>query len=236
MKASKFNTVKKIKNKEASKNEFSELLRSENEAIQQAVLSNINFSENMQIALATDTTTPVEVMYALSNSYYVVVRNCLAANEKCPVEIIKIFIEKEDALMGVTSNINTPPDMLEAIFHLKNRVYKEFISANPSTPHQILKQLCKDKDEYIRMNIAINLSSSEDLLAVLASDISVEVRSNVAINKNTSSHILKQLLEDKSYVANIAKKSLNSKKSFEKSSLEDMKYYLFDIKDPFNFI
>ena len=223
MKASKFNTVKKIKNKEASQNEFSELLRSENEAVQQAVVSNINFTENMQIALATDITTPVEVLYALSKSYYVVVRNCLAANEKCPIEIIKMFVKKEDALMGVASNINTPINILESIFSSKNNIYNEFLSANPSTPNKILEQLCRDEDDYIRMNIAVNPSTSEKVLIVLASDISKEVRSKVAANQTSTVDVLNQLIEDNSYISEIAKNNLRNRRSYEEIEFDILK-------------
>jgi len=220
MKASEFNTVKKIKNKEASKEEFSELLKSEHEGVQQAVISNINFSENMQITLATDINTEVEVMHALSKSHYVVVRNCLAANEKCPIEIIKMFVKKEDALMGVASNINTPIDILESLFHTNNNVYREFLSANPSTPDKILEQLSTDEEEYIRTNIATNPSTSENVLTVLANDISKDVRSKVAANQTTTLNILNQLVEDNSYISEIAKSNLRNRRSNQEKELD----------------
>ncbi|WP_418640620.1 hypothetical protein [Sulfurimonas sp. ST-27] len=220
---SEFNKIKEIKNRTKSIDEFKELLKNEQEAVQQAVLASTAFSENMQIALATDISTPLEVMVALLKSHYVVVRNCLAANEKCPLEIIKMFFEKRDALMGVASNPNTPKNLLESIFYIDNGIYKEFLSTNISAPNKILEELSADEDEYIRINLASNLSATEKILTVLARDISKEVRSKVASNPNTPTTILDELVQDSSYVSGIAKNNLKHRKSDQEKITEIQK-------------
>lgn len=216
---SEFNRIKKIKNSHESIDEYKELLENEDAAVQQAVLSNSNFTENMQIALATDISTPVKIMIALSKSYYVVVRNCLAANEKCPTELIEMFVKKEDALMGVSSNPNTPNNLLETIFYIGKEIYKEFLSANIATPTKILEELSIDEDVYIRVNIAANIATPENVLTVLAMDISMEVRSKVAGNNITPDYVLEELLKDHSYVSDIAKATLENKKSDQEKML-----------------
>lgn len=219
---SEFNKIKNIKNNVDTIDEYKKLLKEE-EAVQQAVLSNSNFTENMQIALATDISTPADIIIALSKSYYVIVRNCIASNEKCPIELLEMFVEKKDALMGVASNPNTPKYLLETIFHNEKDIYKEFLSANEATPTQILEELSTDEDEYIRVNVATNISTPENVLTVLAKDISMEVRSKVAKNTITPVSILEELLKDYPYVSSIAKDTLHNKKSDQEKVLILMK-------------
>lgn len=210
---SEFNKVKKAKNENTPQEVLNELLKNENEDIKRFVITNKNFSENMQIALATDINTPVHIMYALGISNYVIVRNCLAANKNCPLEIIEKFIKIKDALMGVASNVCVPTDILESIIDVDNGIYQEFLSANPRSTEKILEQLHAHYDVAIRKNIALNPSSTEKILVVLASDISIAVRSKVSENEKTPLDTLKQLMEDNSYISAVAQKNYNKRRN-----------------------
>ena len=167
----------------------------------------------MQIALATDINTPVRIMYALSTSNYVIVRNCLAANKNCPLEIIEKFVEIKDALMGVASNICVPTDILESIVYVDNGIYQEFLSVNPRSTEKILEQLYTHYDVAIRKNIALNPSTSQKILVDLASDISIAVRSKIVENEKTPLDTLKQLMEDNSYISAVAQKNYNKRRN-----------------------
>jgi len=208
-----YNDIKLAKSTGTTEEELKKLFSLEEESVQSVVLKNKNFSENMQISLATDETTPLHIMYILYKSDYVIVRNCLAANKNCPLEIIKLFFENKDALMGVASNINTPVNIIKSLLDLDNGVYQEFLSANISTPVDLLYILHTHEDSDIRINISGNTATPEKLLSVLASDLDIDVRCAVAGNRKSPKNVLKKLLEDNHPISEIAKQNIKDRRT-----------------------
>jgi hypothetical protein len=184
------------KNKNTPEEELIKLLADGNEQVQQATLSNKNFTENSQISLATDVNTPKDILRTLANSYYVVVRNCVAANENCSDELLEEFFNKKDALMGVASNPNTSTEILEDLMDYDKGAYQKFISYNTSVTTTIIEKLSRSLDEDIRVNIASNPTTPENILIYLVNDLDLNVRCKLANNDNTPTDILFQLCKD----------------------------------------
>ncbi len=232
--------LKKAKDGNTSEEELKKLLVDENEIIKYAVISNPNFTEETQICFADDINTPVAILRALSNSNYEMVRNFIASNESCPLDLIEKFAEEKDALMGVASNKSTPSSIIGGLLSYDNGAYRELIADNPSTPLNILEKLYTSVDSNIRVNIASNPSTPQKILTILSDDKNQKVRCSLAVNKNltaelfiklsndanssvrtviasnrnTPYNILEILVKEKEHdVFNAAKKTLNSKKS-----------------------
>ena len=157
-----------------------------------------NLSVEEEISLARSEDTSIEVLEELSLSENSIVRNYVAANRNCPMNTLEGFIKELDALMGVTSNPNTPVDVFSEILNLDNGAYKKFISLNPSAPETVLKVLCKSYDKDIKLNIISHPACSIDILTLLANDKEESVRCKVAASKNLTAELFTKLSIDSS--------------------------------------
>jgi len=236
-----YNELKKAKSRKTSANDLRVLLENENEQVKQASISNENFTEMMQIAIASDTNISEDKIRLLANSNFYIVRNCIAMNKKCPIDIIEEFFEKKDALMGVASNPRTPVKIINELLNYDRGIYKEFISSNSATPIYILEQLSASAEDDIRVNIILNLSTPTYIIDNLINDKSSSVRFAITKCPNVTKDILTILLKDENIdVSRQAKDSL--KKMRTTKEINDMntkileKYKNFDLKDEFNFI
>lgn len=206
--------LKKAKCKKTSEEELKELLDCERENVRQAVISNINFTENMQIAIANDINTSEDILRLLADSNYDIVRNCVAIHKKCSTEVIEKFFEQKDALMGVASNPNTSIVIIEELVNYDRGIYKEFISCNPSAPIHILELLSTNIDEDIRLNIVLNPSTPKNILNGYVTDKSSSVRLALTKHTNISKNILTILSKDENLdVSKQAKDSLKNRKT-----------------------
>lgn len=230
-----YNKLKKAKSKETSENELKELLENECDKVRQVAISNINFTEMTQIAIACDIKTSEEILRILADSHYFIVRNHVASHKKCPTEVIEKFFEKKDALMGVASNPNTPTEIIEELLNYDRGIYQGFISCNPSAPPEILKQLSTNVDEDIRLNIVLNLSTPINTINSLVEDKSPSVRLALAKHPYISKNILSILLTDN--ILSISKQAkyslINRKTDKEKKDYlnEIFKKKIFSVDD-----
>ncbi len=191
-----YNELKKAKSKETSANDLRVLLENENEQVKQASISNESFTEMMQIAIASDTNISEDKIRLLANSNFYIVRNCIAMNKECPIDIIEEFFEKKDALMGVSSNPRTPVKIIEELLNFDRGIYKEFISSNSATPIYILEQLSASAEDDIRVNTILNSSTPNYIINSLINDKSSSVRLAITKSPNVTKEILTILLKD----------------------------------------
>ncbi|MEO1431567.1 MAG: hypothetical protein AAFV71_21415 [Cyanobacteria bacterium J06633_8] len=113
-------------------------------------------------------TTP-DILISLSANKSVKVRQVVASQLQCPLEILEILAN--DSAVEV----------------------QEKVAANPNTPNQILENFARSEDTAIRTAVASNPSLSQTTLEQLAHDEKIEVRRQVAQNPNTPISIRENL-------------------------------------------
>lgn len=159
-------------------------------------IEKLSMKEKINLAMSED--TAVDALKVLSLSEDFVVRNYVAANINCPVEVLKGFIKERDALMGVASNPNTPTEVFTKILNLDNGAYRKFISCNPSTPIDILQVLCRSSDNEVKNNIISHPSCNIELLTLLADDEDKSIRCIIAASKNLTAELFVKFSIDES--------------------------------------
>lgn len=133
-----------------------QLLRSNDEFVLRTLASNIRVAPS--------------ILHALIKRGDVV-RARVAFNISTPKKTLRILARDNspDVIMGVASNKNTDPEILELLSFDSPEVAR-WVAYNLSTPISLLNKLAKNKDVSVRMYVAANASTPKETLEALLRD------------------------------------------------------------------
>lgn len=124
----------------------------------------------------------------LENGYDSVI-DTLLENPKCPVEILKKFLDHHldlNLTILILSNLSCPVDILIKYSNSSNSMERCAVAQNPNTPVDIIKKLSHDKSYQVRLDLVANND-----------------------NANVTREVLETLSKDKdTFIADIAKEKL----------------------------
>ncbi|MEM7717192.1 MAG: hypothetical protein AAF349_27195 [Cyanobacteria bacterium P01_A01_bin.68] len=171
-------------------------------------------SSFVQLALAKNSQTPIEVLNILVESEDREILTALAINSDMPALILEKLASFDDNFLNgfIAQNPNTSGETLSKLADKSTDIWTlERVAQNPNTPQKIIDRL-KESDSYkIRTSIAKNTQISETIALFLVKDSSRKVRKNLATNPNISLKILEILANDRSsYVHVGVAKNINT--------------------------
>lgn len=108
-----------------------------------------------RLALAMDADTDVQRLRELAHDPRLDVRQFVARNRSCPV----------DVLLALSRTMSA-----------EDVVMRYYIAGNPNTPLEVLRTLVRDQDLSVRCAVARNPSATDELLGSLVDDVSEDVR------------------------------------------------------------
>ena len=124
----------------------------------------------------------------LENGYDSVIYTLLE-NPKCPVEILKKFLDHYldlNLTNSILSNLSCPVDILIKYSDSSDPMEKCSVARNPNTPVEIIKKLSHDKNRQVRLDLVANNH-----------------------NANVTQEVLETLSKDKdTFIADLAKEKL----------------------------
>lgn len=96
-------------------------------------------------------------------------KNELALNTSNPNYLRRLAIDSnKNVRKKVSTNLNTPKDVLKELSNDSDEEVRIEISRNPNTPKDVLKGLSKDTCYWVRTEIAKNINTPEEILKELA--------------------------------------------------------------------
>lgn len=130
------------------------------------------------------------------------VRQGVAANEKTPVEILRILAQDDNRGVRwvVAAHPQTPVEVLCTLAQDNDREVRRTVAAHPQTPVEALHILGQDNDWEVRWGVATHPQTPVEVLRTLAQDNDRNVRGGVASHAQTPVEILRTLAQDQSAV------------------------------------
>lgn len=136
-------------------------------------------------------------------------RHALATNESTPPEILGVLAEISQPGIrdSVARNPGVTTDILKALAKDDSREVRMGVAESENVPVEILAILAKDRDDHVRLRVARNLRSTVDILSILIKDELFAVRHAAAQHSNITIEHLKVLARDESVIirATVAK-------------------------------
>lgn len=149
-----YNKYYKERNKTMYKNNFTDIYLK--------IIKESNMIEGLdhiaRAKVASDPSTPFNVLYKLSRDQHYWVRQGVAENPNCPSEILqKLSNDEEWMTRGfVASNLNCSKETLKKLSRDQNYVVRYHVAENSNCPLEILQKLSDDEDYDVRETVVRN--------------------------------------------------------------------------------
>lgn len=101
-------------------------------------------------------------------------------------------------LLGLTNNINSPPEILEILATDENYLVRQNVANHPKATLDTLNKLKTDENINVREKVAANSNISLEIIKELAQDSMAAVRQAIVNNPHTTTAILNELQSDHS--------------------------------------
>jgi hypothetical protein len=149
-------------------------------------------------AVASDPTTPIELLMHLSKHAEIGVRCEVAGNPNTPVVALMYLVQDPDLRVRVHAarNVSTPPKILTKLAYETDCEIRRAIAGNKNTPVEVLMRLAQDPEREVRGSVAVNRHTSAEILTLLAHDHEAYVRSWISFNHDSPAEALMQLAQD----------------------------------------
>jgi len=106
---------------------------------------------NIQIALAQNRYTPINILKKLSKSRIASIRASISTNSSVPSYILNSLFKDNNKMVrdALAGNSATPIKILDKLAKSRDKMTRMRVAENPSTPPYILKKLINDIDENV---------------------------------------------------------------------------------------
>ncbi len=148
--------------------------------------------------LASNISTPAEILSHLANHKYSYIRQTAAKNSRTPIDaLVQLASDHDDYVrVHVADNPNTPRDTLLYLLNDKEFDVRWRGPKNPNLTSDVLITLADHNSSVIRRYVTFNPNVTSEILSKLADDDDQYVRACVAQNKKTPIEKLRQLSND----------------------------------------
>lgn len=155
-------------------------------------------SEKTLQALASDPSTPANVLAELARSDDSLLRTFVARNSACPSDVLFQLAQDEDSLAfgDALYNHSLSFDQLVSLFGRGTPWADRAMARHPGLPGAWMDLLARAGDSEVRAGIAGRADTFDDLLVMLSDDDGWDVRLEVAGNRRTRPETLELLAWD----------------------------------------
>lgn len=157
---------------------------------------NWNFRLEIEVAVAKNPNTPLEILNKLIDEGHFKVKQAVAKRANLQKELIVHLATdyRVQAAKLLCENLHIPATLLEELAEHSHLRVRQLVAAHPNTPLDLLIEAAKIHE--LRLHVAENPSTPNNLLEELALDSREDVQAAVANNPSTSAFILGKLAEN----------------------------------------
>jgi hypothetical protein len=154
-----------------------------------------------EMKLASNPTTPIEILVSLSKDSNEDVRMAVAGNPNTPSEVLAELCKdkEEDVVVKAIENKHTPMSVILLLVNHQEDDIRSAVARKPNLPKEIEEILVKDNDDGVRESLASNINTGDNILTLLSNDKDNDVIEEVAKNPKTPSSVIEKLLENEDY-------------------------------------